>query len=60
MGWAASTFKSVYFVHTRSPLQFLVCGAIQLTLDGVILIQYCLFRRWHSPLPVSAEMGTPI
>eukprot|EP00667_Euglena_gracilis_P016259 EG_transcript_17000 len=36
--------KTAYFVLTGSPVQFLICGSLQLCLDAVIVLQFCLYR----------------
>jgi hypothetical protein len=38
-------FKTVYFVITKAPAQFLVCGLIQLVVDIIIIGQIVLYRR---------------
>ncbi|XP_013182905.1 solute carrier family 66 member 2 isoform X1 [Amyelois transitella] len=38
-------FKTVYFVLREAPTQFWVCGALQVTLDVVILFQVWLYRH---------------
>ncbi|KAG0170199.1 hypothetical protein DFQ28_002401 [Apophysomyces sp. BC1034] len=39
-----------YFIYTGAPLQFDICGAIQLTVDTVIVFQFILFstrvKKW--------------
>ncbi|KAG2218872.1 hypothetical protein INT45_003939 [Circinella minor] len=39
------SFKLFYFIHTQSPLQFIVCGAIQLSVDCLIVAQFVLFSE---------------
>ncbi|XP_053601530.1 solute carrier family 66 member 2 isoform X2 [Plodia interpunctella] len=38
-------FKTVYFILREAPTQFWVCGALQVTLDVVILFQVWLYRH---------------
>ncbi|XP_073941969.1 solute carrier family 66 member 2 isoform X4 [Choristoneura fumiferana] len=38
-------FKTAYFVMREAPTQFWVCGALQVSLDVVILIQVWLYRH---------------
>ncbi|KAI8375939.1 PQ loop repeat-domain-containing protein, partial [Radiomyces spectabilis] len=44
------SFKLFYFIYTHAPLQFDICGAIQLSIDSVIVLQFILFsdrvKRW--------------
>ncbi|ORZ03730.1 hypothetical protein BCR43DRAFT_483871 [Syncephalastrum racemosum] len=46
--WAfGDTFKLFYFASTSSPLQFIVCGIIQVTIDCFIMLQFIVFNpRW--------------
>ncbi|KAG2221685.1 hypothetical protein INT45_002723 [Circinella minor] len=37
------SFKLFYFIFTRSPVQFYICGAVQLTIDSLIVMQAILF-----------------
>ncbi|KAI9246073.1 PQ loop repeat-domain-containing protein, partial [Phascolomyces articulosus] len=39
------SFKLFYFIHTHSPLQFIVCGAVQLSVDCLIVAQFILFSE---------------
>lgn len=39
------SFKLFYFIYTHSPLQFIICGAIQLSIDSVIVLQFILFSE---------------
>jgi len=48
--------KTAYFLHTHSPAQFLVCGALQLTLDAVVVAQFALYARRHVPLPCPEDV----
>ncbi|GAB5590601.1 hypothetical protein Unana1_05501 [Umbelopsis nana] len=36
-------FKFFYFIFTGSPLQFIICGAFQLTVDCIVVIQFIIF-----------------
>lgn len=47
-GWVVGDVgKTVYFVLTDSPIQFLVCGTLQLTIDTIIIIQYYIYSPRH-------------
>ncbi|KAF7726809.1 PQ-loop repeat-containing protein 1 [Apophysomyces ossiformis] len=55
-------FKLGYFIYTDAPLQFDICGAIQLTIDTVIVLQFILFsprvKKWlgiAEPMLVASE-----
>ncbi|OZJ03496.1 hypothetical protein BZG36_04015 [Bifiguratus adelaidae] len=39
------SFKFFYFIYTHSPLQFILCGAIQLSVDVGIVVQFFLYSR---------------
>ena len=44
--WAAGDlFKTSYFIVKKVPLQFIVCGVIQVTVDVLILIQVSIYSR---------------
>ncbi|KAI7881231.1 uncharacterized protein EV154DRAFT_43306 [Mucor mucedo] len=36
-------FKLFYFIYTGAPLQFIICGAIQLSIDSIIVLEFVLF-----------------
>ncbi|KAI8139378.1 hypothetical protein BJV82DRAFT_627040 [Fennellomyces sp. T-0311] len=48
-------FKLFYFLYTQAPLQFDICGAVQLTIDSLIVMQSILFspsvRKWMGVSP---------
>jgi solute carrier family 66, member 2 len=38
--WAVGDlFKTLYFIYSGAPLQFILCGAVQLTVDAAITYQ---------------------
>ncbi|KAL0088452.1 hypothetical protein J3Q64DRAFT_1725665 [Phycomyces blakesleeanus] len=43
-------FKLFYFIYTNSPLQFIICGAIQLSIDTMIVVEFVIFssrvKKW--------------
>lgn len=44
--WFVGDFcKTIYFVANSQPAQFILCGAIQLTVDLIILIQLVMYRK---------------
>lgn len=46
MTWFIGDFaKTIYFVATGQPTQFILCGAIQLTVDLIILSQLMIYRK---------------
>ena len=36
--------KTIYFVYYEQPLQFVLCGCVQLTVDVIILGQLFVYR----------------
>ncbi|KAJ2959625.1 hypothetical protein NQZ79_g4965 [Umbelopsis isabellina] len=36
-------FKFFYFIFTGSPLQFIICGAFQLFVDCIVVVQFIIF-----------------
>lgn len=44
--WAAGDlFKTSYFIVKHVPMQFIVCGVIQVTVDLMILAQISIYSR---------------
>lgn len=33
-------FKTFYYIYTGVPLQFILCGIIQLLVDSIVVIQF--------------------
>lgn len=50
MWTSGDTFKTVYFLLNGAPLQFSVCGLLQVLVDLAILAQAYVFAR-HPPKP---------
>lgn len=49
--WAfGDVFKTVYFVVREAPLQFWVCGVLQVVIDFLILLQVIIYRATPSPV----------
>ena len=46
MWTTGDVFKTVYFITEEAPLQFPICGALQVGLDLLILAQYILYKQW--------------
>ena len=46
--FSGDTFKTVYFVVRKSPMQFWVCGGIQVVVDILILMQVLMYRKKRS------------
>ena len=42
--FSGDTFKTAYFIVRSAPLQFTVCGAVQIVTDVMILVQVMLYR----------------
>ncbi|CAO3648267.1 unnamed protein product [Mucor hiemalis] len=39
-------FKLFYFIYKQAPLQFIICGAIQLSIDSIIVMEFILFSSY--------------
>lgn len=50
MWTSGDTFKTAYFLLNGAPLQFSVCGLLQVLVDLAILAQAYMFSR-HPPKP---------
>nr|CAG8543428.1 6679_t:CDS:2 [Entrophospora candida]CAG8569561.1 10568_t:CDS:2 [Entrophospora candida] len=37
------SFKTFYYIFTTAPIQFIICGIIQLSVDGVIVLQFVIY-----------------
>ncbi|XP_051167095.1 solute carrier family 66 member 2 isoform X2 [Leptopilina boulardi] len=44
MWTCGDTFKTCYFIHRDAPIQFGICGALQVLIDVSILLQVYLYR----------------
>lgn len=53
---SGDTFKTGYFIVRSSPLQFWLCGGLQVLMDLLILSQVVLYREHHR-LPGRAKAG---
>lgn len=45
MWLSGDLFKTLYFILRHVPLQFVICGSIQVTVDILILVQVFWYRR---------------
>ncbi|CAG8495290.1 3488_t:CDS:2 [Paraglomus occultum] len=43
MWFFGDTFKTFYFLYTASPLQFILCGIVQLSVDSLVVFQFILY-----------------
>ncbi|RHZ64115.1 hypothetical protein Glove_326g182 [Diversispora epigaea] len=41
--FGGDSFKTFYYISTGSPLQFIICGIIQLTVDSIIVLQFIIY-----------------
>lgn len=57
MWLGGDTFKTAYFILNNVPLQFWLCGLLQITIDLLILVQVCLFRR-RAPMKPNLRAGS--
>lgn len=46
MQFLGDGFKLFYFIYKQSPLQFIICGAIQLSIDSFIVFEFLLFSSF--------------
>lgn len=54
MFWlSGDTFKTGYFIVRQAPVQFWLCGALQVLVDILILSQVVIYRRQSSKSPRS-------
>ncbi|KAL0093818.1 hypothetical protein F4703DRAFT_1831779 [Phycomyces blakesleeanus] len=58
------SFKVFYFLHTNSPVQFIICGSIQVAIDSFIVFEFILFsakvKKWlgiSRPLLIDGQVG---
>ena len=42
---SGDTFKTIYFVIRQAPIQFWVCGSLQVIVDVAILLQVVMYRK---------------
>lgn len=52
-------FKTGYFIANNVPLQFWLCGLLQITIDLLILFQVCLYRQKPS-IKKNTRMSFPL
>lgn len=45
MWTVGDTFKTCYFLHREAPVQFSICGALQVIVDLGILLQVYIYRN---------------
>lgn len=45
MWTVGDTFKTCYFVQRKAPIQFQICGALQILIDLAILAQVYFYRN---------------
>ena len=44
--WFVGDFaKTLYFIFYNQPLQFILCGCVQLTVDFIILVQLFAYKN---------------
>lgn len=44
--WAlGDAFKTYYFLSSDAPMQFIMCGLVQLIVDAVIVVQLWVYRE---------------
>ncbi|XP_045470130.1 solute carrier family 66 member 2 isoform X2 [Harmonia axyridis] len=50
-------FKTLYFIFRDAPIQFCICGAIQVTVDVLILLQVFFYRNSSEPVRTGHSRG---
>lgn len=61
MWTSGDTFKTVYFILNKAPLQFSICGLLQVFVDMAILLQVYLYSSYpqkptsHTTHPASTK-----
>lgn len=61
--WFAGDFlKTLYFIIEAQPIQFIMCGTVQLSVDIMIIVQIINYKRIDSQLynPVPADQVAPV
>ncbi|XP_066593654.1 solute carrier family 66 member 2 isoform X2 [Prorops nasuta] len=55
--WAVGdTFKTCYFIQREAPIQFQICGTLQVLIDIAILMQVYIYQNSNNPrVPVRAD-----
>lgn len=48
-------FKTLYYIIEFQPVQFIMCGTIQLTVDIMIILQIIAFRKNTEPIQVKTD-----
>ena len=48
MWTCGDTFKTVYFIVKVAPMQFWVCGIMQICIDIAILVQVYMYNRFEA------------
>ncbi|CAG8532272.1 3077_t:CDS:2, partial [Dentiscutata heterogama] len=43
--FGSDSFKTYYYISTNAPLQFPVCGLIELSVDTIIVLQFIIFNH---------------
>jgi len=43
------TFRTYYYILTKSPFQFILCGILQITINIIIMCQIIYYRRIFNP-----------
>jgi len=55
--WVGDVLKTAYFVISEAPLQFFLCGLLQMMLDTVLAGQLVLYYR-NDPAPAAPDAAT--
>jgi hypothetical protein len=50
-------FKTLYFLFREAPVQFWICGSVQVAVDVLILLQVYIYRGNTDPQRVRLHRG---
>lgn len=48
-------FKTIYYILEAQPVQFIMCGTIQLTVDILIILQIAAYKQNIKPAEVKSD-----
>lgn len=57
MWTCGDVFKTLYFLFREAPIQFWICGCVQVTVDVLILLQVNIYRGNSEPQRVRPRRG---
>ena len=57
MWTCGDVFKTLYFLFREAPIQFWICGSVQVAVDVLILMQVYIYRGNTEPQRVRSHRG---